>query len=320
MNTMEEILRQRTQINQRIRAFFNERDYLEVETPQMVASPGMEPSLAPFSVWVEEPDGKTHKAGLITSPEYTMKKMLGAGLKRIYTLTHVFRNREAIEGLHNPEFSMLEWYRQGDDYRACMDETEALVRAVASLFGRKLPKFRSLPVSEIFSDVVGVDPAVANRSEMIQACHRNGMQTEEDDTMSDLFFRLFIGKVEAEIPADPVFLYDYPAYQAALAQTTQDGRRGQRFELYIDGIELCNGFTELTDPKEQRRRFLKERKQRAQMDKDLFPIDEDLLNALPNIKNPTYGNALGIDRLHLVLSGADNLDEVLPFPANKLFK
>lgn len=319
MHDMKRVLEERAQINKRIRRFFDERGFLEVETPQMVASPGMEPSLSPFRVNLEEPDGTPREAGLITSPEYAMKKLLGEGLENIYTLTHVFRNREAFAKLHNPEFSMLEWYRQGMDYKACMNETEALVNAIGGLFDKRFATFERISVSELFIDIVGIDPATEDKTTLIEACRQNGLQTETDDTLSDLFFRLFIGKVESEIPDGPVFLYDYPVYQAALAQTTEDGRHGQRFELYIDGIELCNGFTELTDPDEQRQRFIKEQHQRKQMGKHVFPIDEDLLDSLPNIQNPTYGNALGVDRLHLVLSDAESLDQILPFPANTLF-
>jgi elongation factor P--(R)-beta-lysine ligase len=320
MKNYQKIAKERQLVNDSIRGFFNARLFIEVETPLVVRSPGMEPNLFPFETSVIEPDGATHPAGLITSPEYACKKLLGAGMQKIYTITKVFRNREELGGNHNPEFSMLEWYLQGKGYEACMDETEALVQHCAKVFGKEYPAFKRFRVRDILLEKTGVDLDYASVQDLKDACERLQIHTDETDTESDLFYRLFLEKVEEDLGDDPVFIYDYPKHQASLARLTDDGRYGKRFELYIEGKELCNAFEELTDEAEQRSRFKEEALEREELGKTVFPIDEELLTLLPSMKNPSYGNALGIDRLHMVLSGAASIKDVLLFPAADLFK
>ena len=320
MTTPYQIAKERHQLNKVIRDFFEERKYFEVETPLVVKSPGMEPNLFPFETVVEEPNGTPYKAGLITSPEYSMKKLLGEGLERIFTITKVFRNQEELGGNHNPEFSMLEWYFQGKDYHACMDETEALIQKAAELFGTTLPTFKRRRVRDLFLEHVGIDLDHADTKGLREACESKGVHTDETDTESDLYYRLFLELIEPNLGDDPVFVYDYPKHQAALARLSKDGNYGERFELYVQGLELCNAFTELTDAKEQRRRFVEEAEERRQLGKTVYPIDEELLRLLPSIQNPTYGNALGIDRLHMILTGKTSIHDVLLFPAADLFK
>ncbi|OGL94484.1 hypothetical protein A2239_02880 [Candidatus Uhrbacteria bacterium RIFOXYA2_FULL_40_9] len=279
----------------------------------------MEPNLVPFETVVIEPNGKRYSAGLITSPEYSMKKLLGLGEEKIFTITKVFRNEEEFGGRHNPEFSMLEWYQQGADYQACMNETEALVQELATIFGCTWPIFQRLRVQELFLQKIGIDLDVADYSLLKHTCEVNGMHTDETDTESDLFYRLFLEKIEPFFEKDPLFVYDYPKHQAALSQMTSDGRYGQRFELYLNGIELCNGFTELTDAEEQLQRFEEEARERKNLKKTVFPIDETLLRLLPSLKNPSFGNALGIDRLHMVLTNTSSIEDVLLFPISQLY-
>ena len=307
----QQIAEERARINASIRAFFDARGYTEVETPIVVASPGMEPNLVPFETVVREPDGIEHKAGLITSPEYSMKKLLGLGMEKIFTITKVFRNEESLGGQHNPEFSMLEWYQQGADYKACMKETQELIESVANT----QMNFISRSVKELFDEYVGVD---LRSDSLKEACAKHNIETAADDTESDLFYRLFLERIEPNVNGN-VFVYDYPTYQAALSRLTPDGNFGERFELYMNGLELCNGFTELTDANEQRRRFEIEAEERRLLGKTIHPIDEKLLTLLPSIQNPTYGNALGIDRLHMALHGRTSIEDVLLFPANQLF-
>jgi elongation factor P--(R)-beta-lysine ligase len=321
MKDFNQIAQERQLINHNIRSFFAKRGYLEVETPIVVASPGMEPHLTPFESSICEPDGTAHEGALITSPEYSMKKLLGHGMDKIFTLTKVFRNQESFGGHHNPEFTMLEWYQQGGDYQACMDETEALVKVV----GEKLSTnkctapFERVRVRDLFLQFVGIDLDSTLRKEMINACDGHRIRTHESDTQSDLFYRLFLSLVEPNLTRRNVFVYDYPKYQAALSTLTSDGLYGERFELYLGGLELCNGFTELTNTIEQRRRFQEEIEERKQLGKKIFPIDEPLLALLGSIQNPTFGNALGVDRLHMALTNRSSIDDVLLFPASNLF-
>lgn len=320
MTNVNEIATERGRINQAIREFFLSRGYLEVETPIVVRSPGMEPNLSPFETVVCEPNGICHKAGLITSPEYSMKKLLGQGMEKIFTISKVFRNEEELGGEHNPEFSMLEWYRQGADYLECMDETEELIKEVGSLFESKVEKIERVRMRDLFFDLAGVDLDIASEDDLRNRCNELELRIDESDTQSDLFFRLFLNKVEPTFKDRNVFVYDYPIYQAALSKISPDGKYAERFELYLNGLELCNGFTELTDPAEQRQRFIEEADERRGQGKPVFPIDEKLLNLLSSLEEPTFGNALGIDRLHMFATGKSKIQEVLLFPASKLFE
>ncbi|TAL49717.1 hypothetical protein EPN81_04995 [Patescibacteria group bacterium] len=233
-------------VETKIHAFFQARGFVHVRTPLIVRCPGMEPNLDPLEVSV---NGEPH--ALITSPEYSMKKFVGSGLKKIYTLTPVFRNHET--GNHNtPEFSMLEWYAPGT-YEDLMNETEDLLKCVLE-DQTSWPRFS---FQEAAVDTFG-DP-----------------HTDEQ--------RLFVTR--------------YPKEHASLARLATDGTYAERFEAFGDGMELCNGFCELLDPIEQRKRFVQEQEERRRLGKSVFPIDEELLCALGRIKEPLYGNALGLDRL-----------------------
>lgn len=334
MRAVQTIAQERALLNDTIRTFLKERGYLEVETPLFVESPDLSPNLTPFETSATEPNGTKHRGALITSPEFSMKKLLGAGLPAIYSLTKVFRDVEEFGGTHNPEFTMLEWYRQGKDYHFGMDETEALVRTCVAAFqdslgpstrplaslGMTAAPFKRVRVRDLFLQYVGLDLDTATKEEQFATCERLGLHPTSTDTESDLFYRLFLAKVEPNLGADPIFVYDYPVHQAALSRLTPDGKYGERFELYVGGLELCNAFTELTDAAEQRRRFLAEAEERKTLGKTAFPIDETLLARLSSVGHPTFGNALGVDRLHMLCAGVSSIKEVLLFPAADLFK
>ena len=300
-NQLQLIIKARMDLYDTIRAFFRERGYLEVETPLLVRSPGMEPNLSPF---------KVGDCGLVTSPEYSMKKLLGSGLEKIFTITKVFRSGDSeTSELHNPEFSMLEWYEQGVDYKVGMKQTEDLVQACG--LDLLWSRYR---VRDLMFEHARVDLDTATRSDLIKTCQQFGLSVQNQDTESDLFYRLFLTKIEPELSKDPAcIVYDYPVYQSGLARLTSDGKYAERFETYLNGVELCNAFTELTDPIEQRRRFQVEAKEREQLGKQVWPIDENLLSALSSIKNPTFGNALGLDRLLMIKLGLGSIDQILPF-------
>lgn len=323
MKNYQQIANERALLNATIRTFFESRGFVEVETPICVASPGMEPSLSPFKTTLINEKMYEYEAGLITSPEYAMKKLLGLGFEKIFTITKVFRNEESFGSLHNAEFTMLEWYEQGKDYNDCMDQTEGLVKTCANAFQQKstdTDAWNRLRTRDVFLKYADIDLGVGTLDELRAACKRQDIHFPEDDSISDLFFRLFLLKVEPELKKmGPVFLYDYPKYQAALSVLTEDGNYGERFELYLNGLELCNGFTELTDADEQKKRFEDESEERKKLRKNVFPIDEALLALLPSITKPTCGNALGVDRLHMFVTGKKNIEDVLLFPTSTMF-
>jgi lysyl-tRNA synthetase class 2 len=286
-----------------IHGFFRGSNYTEVRTPVLVACPGMEPNLDPVGVDVRTIDGKVYRGGLITSPEYSMKKLLGLGMEAIYTTTPVFRNVEKLGERWSVEFTMLEWYRQGSDYRVCMEETERLVTGLLDGVSTDTVWPRVSYVEE-FTKKYGVHPVEAE-----------GKYTPQQ--VADLF--QFEIMPELERVHDRFFLMEYPVAEAALAQKSPDGKSAQRFEAYVSGIEICNGFTELVQAEEQRARFVLEAEERRQAGKEVFPIDDELLSVLGSIQSPTYGNALGVDRLVMLRAGVKDIDAVHLFPPSGRF-
>ncbi len=290
------------------RAFFDSRGFVEVETPCLVPSPGLELHLNAFEVV----DAGAPR-WLSTSPEYQMKRLLTAGLPRIYQICKCFRKGE--EGrLHQPEFTMLEWYCSFAGSDQMMRDTEELVaHAVRALHqgstrirGRRgwielQPPWQRLTVAEAFRRYAQLDAAEAARDE-------------------ETFFRVLIEQVEPNLGRDaPVFLTGYPAAMASLARLDpNDPTVADRFEAYVDGVELCNGFGELTDPVEQRRRLAADQRARQERGKTVYPLDERFLAALEEGMPPSGGNALGMDRLVMLLLGAEHIDEVVAFPATRL--
>ncbi len=292
-----------------IRRFFGERRFLEVDTPAVVPSPGLDLHLDAFEV---KDDGY-----LVTSPEYQMKRLLAGGVPRLFQLARCFRRGERGRR-HNPEFLMLEWYRAFAGVAEIIDDTEALVRfAAAELLGATHLEvggtrvdlegpFERLTVGDAFARWAGVsaDEAIA-------------MAGADEER----FFRLLVDRVEPELARAPrpVFLVDYPAPLASLARLRPDDPRvAERFELYVGGVELCNGFGELTDPAEQRARLERDQEARSKRGLPVYPIDERFLAALEEGMPPAGGNALGVERLIAVLLGADDIATVQAFPAGWL--
>jgi elongation factor P--(R)-beta-lysine ligase len=309
----------RARILAAIRAFFAARDFVEVDTPSLQASPGIEPHLRAFATRLDPPEPRT--LYLHTSPEFAMKKLLAAGMERIFQLAHVFRTGDR-GSLHHPEFTMLEWYRAHATYREPMADCEALLRAVA---GRAALRWRGiecdpaspwqyLSVAEAFARHTGIDLMVTcpeNLAALADAARRIGVAPHDGDTWEDLFFRIFLDRIEPKLGIGaPTILYDYPLSMAALArQKPEDPRVAERFELYVCGLELANAFGELTDAAEQRRRF--EAAQARQSEP--YPIDEDFLAAVAQMP-PAAGIALGVDRLVMLVTGAERIEDVLWLP------
>lgn len=301
-------LRQRLELRKRacdaVRAYFDARGFLEVETPIMVESPGLEPHLFPFETELVNPDGSRRRRYLHTSPEYAMKKLLGQGVGSIYQLARVFRNGERSEH-HRPEFVMLEWYRQPGTLDALKDDVEALVAALSEALGVE-PRWRTRRASmaQVFADAGLADPATLERPEDL--AQNADVRCASDDTWEDVFFRVFLEKIEPTFGADELVIVDgWPASMAALAQLDPDDpRRALRFEAYLSGVEIANAFFELTDPVEQRRRFEAELETRRALGRATPPIDAELLDALPRMGR-CAGIALGLDRTLSTLAGAD---------------
>ena len=306
-----------------IRARLEVVGYQEVETPLLVPAPGMEPHIRAFEVpFVPETDlGRERTLYLHTSPEYAMKRLLSDGSGPIFQICKVFRNGE-VSPTHNPEFTMLELYRPHADYRAIMDDLESVLAAAADAQSRANP-FRRRPyervtVREALRRETGIDLREAHDAPTLaDAANRVGVRTEPGDGFDEVFFRLFLERVEPRLGRDrPAFLIDYPASMAALARLSpRDPSVAERFELYADGLELANGFSELTDAAEQRRRLEEERAFRVARGRPAYPLDEKFLEAVERMP-PSGGVALGLDRVLMLLLGAGRIEDVLLFPAH----
>ncbi len=313
-------LLRRARLARAVRAFFEARGYSEVETPYAVADPGEEVHLRAFRTTRERPDGGIEPLWLHTSPEFAMKRLLVAGAGSVFQLARVWRNGEGGP-LHAPEFTMLEWYRPGADMAALMDETEALLRAVLAPIvtcrgvTTDLACFDRVSVAEAFGRWVGADVlASADDAPALAAAARASLRPEE--TWEDLFFRLLLERVEPNLGRErPTFLTHWPAAQAALARRDPaDPRVAERFELFVCGIELANAFVELTDPAEQRARFVADRARRHAAHGPDWPLDEDFLTALAYGMPQAAGIALGFDRLTMIAAGAARIGQVLWLP------
>jgi lysyl-tRNA synthetase class 2 len=299
------------------RAFFNARGYTEAETRYAVATPGEEVHLRAFRTEHEFPDTRTETLWLHTSPEFAMKKLLAGGAGPIFQLARVWRNGEGSD-LHAPEFTMLEWYRPGADMSALIAETVDFLRAVlppvVTCRGvtTDITSIERLSVADAFTRYVGAE-VLETADDAGALAAAAGTHLRESETWEDLFFRLLLERVEPQLGrAHPTFLTHWPAEQAALARRDpSDPRVAERFELFVCGIELANAFVELTDPAEQRARFVADRARRHAMSGEDWPIDEEFLAALTHGMPACAGIALGFDRLAMIASGADRIDQVL---------
>ncbi len=333
---LQENLRIRAEVLRLVRDFFTRNGFLEIETPIVVPFAGQEPYLEPLTTLFTDQHGKLYPGYLITSPEYSMKKLLAAGLGNIFSITKTFRNGEPAGGTHNPEFTMIEWYRTHADYVSLMDDCEKMVASIAAKItggttityqGKDLnlsrpwerltmrqawEKFAKIPKSEYSS--------IPDREYLSNICLTRGYGAKETDTYDDLFFKIFLTEIEPHLGKDcPTFLYEYPTQMAALAQRKSDEPSwAERVELYMGGMELANGFSELTDGAEQRARFVEEQALRKKLGKDIIPLDENFLDAVAHMP-PSAGIAFGIDRLVMLLTDAATIDEVIAFPARELW-
>jgi lysyl-tRNA synthetase class 2 len=301
-------------MNDAARRFFDDRGFLEVETPIAVPSPGIEPHLEPFVTEAVGPDRARERLYLHTSPEYAMKRMLGRGLGPIYQIARVFRNGER-SATHAPEFTLLEWYRQPGTLEAIMDDVEALAEALAeAIDGPWRPgPARRRSVSQAFLQAGLADPL--EHLGDVEALRRGlEVPSVEGDDWDAVFFRAFFERVEPGFPADRLtLLHGYPAPMAALARLDPaDRRRALRFEVYAGPLELGNAFAELSDPVEQRARFEADLALRRRLGRETPPIDEGLLADLPGM-GEAAGIAFGLDRWLMRCLGLESVQDVIAF-------
>ncbi len=293
-----------------IRAFFYRRGFVEVETPNLVPAPGQEVHLEALPVTCHGGDGRPRRRWLHTSPEYAMKRLLSRGMERIFQISKVWRDGEG-GGLHQVEFTMLEWYRAGTDYHTLMDDCQGLLRETARRAG-------TFPRLGRAGNRVAVDEPF-ERITVKEAFRRHAGLEAVPAGDDDLFFRTFLEQVEPRLGRErPTFLTEYPARMAALARLKPDDPSvAERFELYAGGLELANAFSELNDAAEQRRRFLAEQEERKNADREVYPLDEDFLADLERMP-PSAGIALGVDRLVMLAAGADSIAQVVAFPEESM--
>lgn len=326
------VLLARNRIQAGIRSWFADRDFIEVDPCALQVSPGNEAHLHAFACDAIGNDGVAHRMYLHTSPEFAMKKLLAAGERRIFAFAHVWRNRER-GARHSPEFVMLEWYRVGETYEVLMADTLAFLRLAAQAAGAEVlrkgeitcdpfAEAERLSVAEAFLRYARVDllatmaadgtPDAALLAAQMVA---QGMRAARDDTWSDMLSRILVEKVEPHLGHGRITILDrYPAHEAALARrTASDPREAERFEVYACGVELANGFGELTDPVEQRRRFGLEMAEKQRVYGETYPLDEDFLAALAHMPAAS-GIALGFDRLVMLATGVGRIDDVLWVP------
>lgn len=317
-----------------VRAYFSERGFVEVETPALQISPGMEPHLMALPVELHEPSGQGgRRLYLHTSPEFAMKKLLAGGMERIFQVARVWRDRERSP-LHHPEFTLLEWYRAHEGYEALMEDCAGLLAETASaaevsalrrggMICDPQAEPRRLTVAEAFERFCSIDlfsliddPLSPTAAPLAEAARRVGLFVSENDTFEDVFHRIVLDRIELKLgDGAATILYEYPISMAALARPSpRNGRVAERFELYVCGVELANAFGELTDVREQHRRFAADQALKERLYGLRYPIDEDFLAALESGMPESAGIALGFDRLVMLLAGAEAIEDVLWSP------
>ena len=322
------LLLARNRIAAALRGFFAARDFVEVETAILQASPGNEAHLHAFATSLVDPDGSRSTRYLRTSPEFASKKLLAAGEPRIFEFARSFRNGER-GALHNPEFTLLEWYRAGEGYESLMLDCAGLLATAAEAAGARRLTFRGriaspmaqperMTVADAFERFAHIDLLQTifgnevDRDRLAASARDAGVRVADDDSWVDVFSRVLVERIEPNLGIGrATILYEYPIAQAGWARPcAADGRFAERFELYACGVELANAFGELTDVAEQRRRFEHETDLKVRLYGERYPIDEDFLDALARMPEAS-GIALGFDRLVMLLTGASHIEQVL---------
>lgn len=311
--SLDASLRLRARLYSLIRGFFAERDVLEVETPILSAAGNTDPNIQSFTtVFDGHVDAGARERWLRTSPEFPLKRLLAAGIGDCYELGRVFRNGEA-GGRHNPEFTMLEWYRLGWDHRRLMHETIMLVETAMALVDRRVEVVVT-PYRQLFIDALGIDPMM-DALEQLQAPLAEFGISAQGLTRDDWLDLLITHRLQPGFPRDRItVIHDYPATQCALARVRADEPPvAERFELYLGPHELANGYHELNDATEQRARFERDNAVRSERGSREVPLDESLLSVLDTMPG-CAGVAMGVERLLMCLADTDAIADVLAFP------
>lgn len=326
----------REQVIDATRSFFKEHKFHEVETPLLLPQPSTEPFLEVFDTSLVFADGIREQGFLPTSPEFSMKKLLAAGSGNIFQICKSFRNGEGRSGRHNPEFTILEWYRTPADYKDIMNDVEDLLRSIykavksdtkytCTYQGHKISfkkPFERITLSEAFLRFADIkEDDMLSEERLLEIGKKKGYQVDKETTWEQMFNQILFNEIEPHLgKGAPTFLYDYPASQAALSKKKEhDPRFAERFEVFLQGYELGNAFTELTDAKEQKERCLADLYERRKLGKKEFGLDEDFIKALESGMPPTGGIAMGVDRIIAIFADVPSIQDTLFFPVDDLF-
>jgi elongation factor P--(R)-beta-lysine ligase len=313
-----------------IREYFLDQGFHEVFTPIMVPIPSIEPNLEVFETELRTSGGKSKRAFLISSPEYSHKRLLSAGVGSLFEITHSFRNEEEVSRLHSPEFTILEWYKVNSNYKDIMIEFENLFckimgrdnffyQGIEYDISRPWPR---LSVAKAFEEFCGIDSeTLLDEKRLLEAGKAKGYQITSNTDWEQMFYQIFLNEIETKIrdSKKPCFIYDYPLAQASLSKPAKDPRFAERFEVFLAGVELGNCFSELTNAKSQHKRFEEDLAARKKMGKTDFPIDEDFIEALREGMPTSSGIAVGIDRLVMLAADVPSVSDTIFFPDNELF-
>ena len=299
----------REKVMDTIRSHFKEQGFHEVFTPTLVPIPSIEPNLEVFKTELRTSKGVKRNGYLIMSPEFSIKKLLAAGMGNCFEITKCFRNDEEVSNLHNPEFTMLEWYRVEANYFDVMNDFENLFREIVKNVkpDADLSKWNYQGTNY---DLTSPWPRIRIPDAFEKYARRNVLEVSDDD-----FYKIYFNEIEPELKkmGKPYFIYDYPISQASLSKPAE------RFEVFLGGIELGNCFSELTDPDEQKKRFEEDKTTRLAQGKTDYPIDEDLIEALKSGLPVVSGIAVGVDRLVMLAANTSSIEETLFFPGKELF-
>jgi lysyl-tRNA synthetase class 2 len=322
---LKKIYEDRSAIIRAVRDFFWSKDFLETDTPLAVKHPGQEPYLNPVPLTIHDPHGQAETLHLITSPEFSLKKLLASGFEKIFSITKCFRDYESFGGNHNTEFTMIEWYRAPGTLTAIMDDTEELFKAVGRRLGRESVVYKNTTVpincvwerktmKQLWAEYVGVNlDEYLERESLQQLAKDKQLSVGDSDEYEDIFFKLFLNLIEPNLGfSRPIFVYDYPKRMSSLSKAcAHDSRYAERFELYVAGLEIANAFGELTDSVEQASRLEADRALRAKLGRDTWPVDPSFIAALRSGMPEAGGIALGIDRMVVLFTGAKDINEVI---------
>jgi lysyl-tRNA synthetase class 2 len=303
-------------VTDEIRSFFKTQGFHEVSTPTLVPIPSIEPNLEVFKTQLRTSKGIKRDGFLIMSPEFSIKKLLAAGIGNCFEITKCFRNEEEVSALHNPEFTMLEWYRINADYKDVMKDFEQLFTQIIKEVKPEADLSKWEYQEETY-DITLPWPRISFEKAFKKYAEKNIAVVKDED-----FYQIFFNEIEPKLRESgrPAIVYDYPISQAALARKKQsDPRFAERFEVFLAGVELGNCFSELTDAGEQKKRFEADLAERKRFGKTVYPIDEDLIEALGEGLPSVSGIAVGVDRLVMLAADVPSIADILFFPAGEQF-